>query len=146
MARQGAEARFSLLPIRETLRRKELMHLRDATGPIICCALFTLIFVLLKTDVIAVSDRGPGPEYGLLFFVLPGMITAHLIRHSSLIYALVGALIAIPVCYTLRVMYFVRVRSLLQEMAYAGSAVFWCVMGALIYLLIRAVLLQITKE
>lgn len=122
------------------------MHIRPTVGPIICCALFTLIFILLKTEVIVVRHITPGPEYGLLLFVFPGIITAHLARGSALLYAFVGALLAIPVCYLLRVLYFVRVRTFLQEMAYAGSAIFWCVMGALFYLLVRAIVLQMTKE
>lgn len=122
------------------------MYFRDKAGPVICCVLFTLIFVLLKTEVVVVRNIAPGPEYGLLLFAIPGMVTAHVIRRSQLFYAFIGSLFAIPLCYMLRMMYFVRVRSLIQEMAYAGSAIFWCVMGALIYLLVRAIWVQVTRE
>jgi hypothetical protein len=122
------------------------MHLHSSVGPIICGVLFTLIFILLKTEVIVVRHITPGPEYGLLLFIFPGIITAHLVRRSALLYAFLGAVLAIPVCYLLRIIYFVRVRTFMQEMAYAGSAIFWCVMGALFYLLIRATVLNMTKE
>ncbi|KAA8729576.1 MAG: inner membrane protein YbjM [Ewingella americana] len=122
------------------------MHVRSSVGPIICCVLFTLIFVLLKTEVIVVRHITPGPEYGLLLFIFPGIITAHLVKRYALRYAFLGALLAIPVCYLLRILYFVRVRTFIQELAYAGSAIFWCVMGALFYLLIRAIVLHMTKE
>ncbi len=121
------------------------MHFRDRYGPVICCVLFVVIFVFLKTGLIVVSPGSHGPEYGLLLFIFPGIITAHVIRHSQLFYVFFGAILAIPVCYTLRILYFVRVRTLLQEMAYVGSAVFWCVMGAMLYLLIRAMVQQINR-
>ncbi|WP_236942633.1 inner membrane protein YbjM [Ewingella americana] len=92
------------------------------------------------------SPHYPGPEYGLLLFIFPGIITAHLVKRYALRYAFLGALLAIPVCYLLRILYFVRVRTFIQEIAYAGSAIFWCVMGALFYLLIRAIVLHMTKE
>lgn len=122
------------------------MYFRDRFGPVICCILFVVIFVLLKTELIVVRTGSHGPEYGLLLFIFPGIITAHVIRHSQLFYAFLGALLAIPVCYALRMLYFVRVRTLVQEMAYAGSAIFWCVMGALLYLLFRALVHQMNPR
>jgi|SRR5471030_65932 len=127
-------------------KEEGLMHLRDRLGPVICCILFVAIFVLLKTEPLVVRPGLNGPQYGLLLFIFPGIITAHVIRHSQLFYAFLGAILAIPVCNTLRMLYFVRVRTLLQEMAYAGSAIFWCVMGAMLYLLLRALVQQMNRH
>ncbi|GBU12871.1 inner membrane protein [Enterobacterales bacterium] len=122
------------------------MHFRDRFGPVICCILFVAIFVLLKTELVVVRSGLNGPQYGLLLFIFPGVVTAHVIRNFQLFYVFLGALLAIPVCYLLRMLYFVRVRTLFQEMAYAGSAIFWCVMGALFYLLLRTAVNQMNRR
>src|SRR5471030_41670 len=130
----------------EHFKEEGFMHFRDRFGPVICCVLFVVIFVLLKTELVVVRTLPYGPEYGLLLFIFPGIITAHLIRHSPVFYAFLGAILGIPVCYMICMLYFVLVRSLVQEMAYVGSAVFWCVMGALLYLLIRTLVQQMSRQ
>lgn len=122
------------------------MHFRDRYGPFICCALFVVIFVFLKTELIEIRTGPYGTEYGLLLYTLPGIATAYVARQSPLFCALFGAVLAIPICYTVRVLYFERVRTIVQEMAYVGSAVFWCVMGALFYLLIRTLIKQVNQH
>ncbi|PLR37251.1 hypothetical protein CYR55_09925 [Chimaeribacter californicus] len=114
-----------------------MTHVQGKYGTALCCLLFLTIFIMLKTELIVVRNFAPGPEYGLLLFMLPGMVTTSLVKQSGLFAAFFGAVLAIPLCYLIRVLYFVRVRPLWQEMAYAASAIFWCVLGALIFMLIQ---------
>jgi hypothetical protein len=115
-----------------------MTHVQGKYGTALCCLLFLTIFIMLKTELIVMRNFSPGPEYGLLLFMLPGMVTTSLVKQSGVSAAFLGAVLAIPLCYLIRVLYFVRVRPLWQEMAYAASAIFWCVLGALIFMLIQS--------
>jgi len=112
-----------------------MAHVQEKGGVALCCLLFLAIFIMLKTELIVMRHFAPGPEYGLLLFMLPGMVTTSLVSRNALAAAFFGAVLAIPFCYLIRVLFFVRVRSLWQEMAYAASAIFWCVLGALMFML-----------
>ncbi|QCR35806.1 inner membrane protein YbjM [Nissabacter sp. SGAir0207] len=112
-----------------------MAYIQSRFGSLLCGALFLAVFVALKTETVSVRHLAPGPEYGLLLFAIPGFITAWLIDHRCLTAALYGGLLALPFCYLIRVLFFVRVRTLPQELAYAASAIFWCVLGALLFLL-----------
>jgi len=112
-----------------------MAHVQEKGGVALCCLLFLAIFIMLKTELIVMRNFAPGPEYGLLLFMLPGMVTTCLVSRNALAAAFFGAVLAIPLCYLIRVLFFVRVRALWQEMAYAASAIFWCVLGALMFML-----------
>ena len=115
-----------------------MAHVREKYGVPVCCLLFLAIFIMLKTELIVMSNFTPGPEYGLLLFMLPGMVTTSLVGRNGLSAAFFGAVLAIPLCCLIRILFFVRVRALWQEIAYAASAIFWCVLGALIFMLLQA--------
>jgi hypothetical protein len=112
---------------------------RKVVAPLICCIMFLIIFILLKNGWIIVRSITPGPEYGLLLFIIPGVITSLISRDSAISSSFIGGFAAIPVCYLLRMAFYPRVRPLVQELAYATSAIFWCVLGAmLVHLLVIA--------
>ncbi|MBF7955946.1 MULTISPECIES: inner membrane protein YbjM [Rahnella] len=105
---------------------------RKVVAPLICCIIFLIIFLLLKNGWIIVRDVAPGPEYGLLLFMIPGVIASLISRDSAIFSSFVGGLVSIPVCFLLRMAFYPRVRPLVQELAYATSAIFWCVLGAIL--------------
>ena len=105
---------------------------RKVVAPLICCIIFLIIFLLLKNSWIIVRNVAPGPEYGLILFLVPGMVTSLISRDSAIFSSLVGGLVSIPVCFLLRLAFYPRVRPLVQELAYATSAIFWCVLGAIL--------------
>ena len=112
---------------------------RKVRAPVLCCLCFIVIFISLKNSWVVVRNTGPGPEYGLLLFLLPGMLTAMIARESPIFSSFVGGLTSIPLCFLLRWALFPRIRPPVQELAYATSAIFWCVLGAmLIHLLMTA--------
>lgn len=112
---------------------------RKVLAPLICCIIFLIIFLFLKNGWIIDRRVAPGPEYGLLLFLLPGVITSLIFRGSAIFSSFVGGVASIPLCFLLRMVFYPRVRPLVQEVAYATSAIFWCVLGAmLVQLLIIA--------
>lgn len=112
---------------------------RKVVAPLICCTMFLIIFLMLKNGWIIVRNIAPGPEYGLLLFLIPGVVTSLISRDSAIFSSFVGGLVSIPVCFLLRMAFYPRVRPLMQELAYATSAIFWCVLGAmLVHLLVIA--------
>ena len=105
---------------------------RKVVAPLICCTMFLIIFLMLKNGWIIVRNIAPGPEYGLLLFLIPGVVTSLISRDSAIFSSFVGGLVSIPVCFLLRLAFYPRVRPLVQELAYATSAIFWCVLGAML--------------
>lgn len=115
---------------------------RTVRAPLICCIFFIVTFISLKNSWIEVRSSGPGPEYGLLLFLLPGIFTALIARESPIFSSFVGGLTSIPLCFLLRWACFPRVRPPVQEVAYATSAIFWCVLGAMLVQLLFTVYRQ----
>lgn len=109
-------------------------------GAACCFLLFTVIFLSQKMSALDVinEDKLSG-DPGMLLFLLPGLAASCLSARGRLIYPLIGALVAMPVC--LLISYFGRAlnHSFWQELAYVLSAVFWSVLGALIFLCIHAI-------
>lgn len=105
---------------------------RKLIAPLFCCIIFVITFISLKNSWVIVRSITPGPEYGLLLFLLPGLLTGLIYRDSPIFSSLIGALISVPVCTALRMVFYPRVRPLVQEVAYATSAIFWCVLGAML--------------
>jgi len=64
--------------------------------------------------------------------MIPGVIASLISRDSAIFSSFVGGLVSIPVCFLLRMAFYPRVRPLVQELAYATSAIFWCVLGAIL--------------
>ncbi|MEC5318562.1 inner membrane protein YbjM [Brenneria populi subsp. brevivirga] len=101
-------------------------------GAACCFLLFTVVFLSQKMNVPdVVTDDGLRGDPGMLLFLLPGVAASCLSARGRLLYPLIGALIAMPVC--LLILHFGRApnHSFWQELAYISSAVFWSVLGAL---------------
>ncbi|MDH2898908.1 MULTISPECIES: inner membrane protein YbjM [Rahnella] len=105
---------------------------RKVLATFICFMMFLILYIILRNGWIVVISIAPGPEYGLLLFLLPGMVTSLISRDSAIFSSFVGGLVSIPVCFLLRLAFYPRVRPLVQELAYATSAIFWCVLGAML--------------
>ncbi|WP_338020026.1 inner membrane protein YbjM [Rahnella perminowiae] len=132
--------------ISPTLRRKKMALWRNVFAAVICCIIFLIIFILLKNGWVIVISVAPGPEYGLLLFLLPGVITALISRDSAIFSSFIGGLASIPVCFLVRMAFYPRVRPLFQELAYATSAIFWCVLGAMLVQLLVVVYRQFRHD
>ncbi|PVZ77822.1 hypothetical protein C9426_35395 [Serratia sp. S1B] len=101
--------------------------------------LFSLVFFSQKSVVNHYSAAGHQGEFGLLLFVIPGLIASYLSIKKCILCPLLGALIALPLCLIIRHFGLLPGYSLWQELAYAVSAVVWCVLGAMLYLFIRMI-------
>ncbi|PWC18673.1 hypothetical protein DDT52_13675 [Brenneria roseae subsp. roseae] len=101
-------------------------------GAACCFLLFIVVFLSQKMDV---SDVAAGENLlggpGMLLFLLPGAIASCLSAQGRLIYPLVGALAAMPLCLVVLHLWRTPLDSFWQELAYVLSAVFWSVLGAL---------------
>lgn len=106
---------------------------RGWPGVICCFMLFIAVcfFLLLNKDVAII--RSPGHrEFGLLLFIIPGVISGLLASELALLKTIVGSMLAVPVCLLMIRCAIEIPRSLWQELAWLSSAVFWCALGALI--------------
>lgn len=106
----------------------------------IICGFFLFIVVCLSL-LFYMKGAFPttgNPEFGLLFFLLPGAVASGLSPGQRVFYPLLGAILAVPVCLTVMRLFFVTQRSVWQELAWLFSAVFWCALGALCFLFICA--------
>ncbi|MBJ7220481.1 MULTISPECIES: inner membrane protein YbjM [unclassified Brenneria] len=109
-------------------------------GATCCFLLFTVVFLSQKMNVSdVVAGDGLRGDFGMLLFLLPGVVASCLSANGRLLYPLIGALVAMPVC--LLVLHFWRTphHSFWQELAYMLSAVFWSVLGALVFLFLHAI-------
>ncbi|MFI8417787.1 inner membrane protein YbjM [Serratia sp. NPDC078593] len=105
-----------------------------------CFLLFSLIFLAEKSGVLGGSDHEHHGETSLLLFMIPGFIASYLSNRKPLLCPLLGALYALPVCLLIRHAWLTTSHSFWQELAYVTSTVFWCVLGAMLFLVTRALL------
>src|SRR5471030_2865183 len=96
---------------------------RTVRAPVLCCIFFIVIFISLKNSWIVVRTTAPGPEYGLLLFLLRGIVSALIVRESLIFSFFFGRLTSIPLCFLLRWVFSPRLRPLVKEIAYATSAI-----------------------
>ncbi|GAB7259364.1 MULTISPECIES: inner membrane protein YbjM [Dickeya] len=116
---------------------------RGWLGVVSCFVLFTLVFLSQKMRIVGTSlEDGFHGDPGMLLFLLPGMASSYLSRNRRLRYPLMGAVLAMPVCLLVLQLWYFPSLSFWQELAYLCSAVFWCLMGALAFLFLRAVSLH----
>lgn len=120
--------------------------IRDRYGALICSLLFIFVYFSLKSWFFFIEPVTNNSEYSLLLFIFPGMIAAHIIQYSPLSYTLMGALLAMPICCALHALIFKEGRTWGLEMAYVSSAIFMCVLGTLIYLIVRSLHSSIGKS
>lgn len=112
--------------------------MRLHSWPGIACGfmLFILVFIHEKQNGLPMESlRQADP--GLLLFIIPGLVGGLLLRNGCLIKPLLGVLLALPVCFLVAWFWMMPVRSVLQEMAWLFSAIFWCSIGAYISLFIN---------
>lgn len=76
----------------------------------------------------------------MLPFAIPGAIASYLSSRKRLLCPLLGALYALPLYLLIRHFWLTPSYSFWQELAYATSAVFWCVFGAMLMLSTPALL------
>lgn len=109
-------------------------------GILSCFLLFSLVFLGQKIGAVNGAEPEHHGETGLLLFVIPGFIASYLSSKKRILCPLLGALYAVPLCLLIRHFWLTPGYSFWQELAYAVSAVFWCVFGAMLYLFIRMAL------
>ncbi|WP_114194113.1 inner membrane protein YbjM [Edaphovirga cremea] len=119
---------------------------RSWCSPLICCALFIVVYILLRLMFPIVNNEPHSTEYGLLLFIVPGIITCHITQRADLANISLGAMAAIPLCLVIRYLFFVQERSPLQELAYNASAIFWCLSGALMYWFVRSMVISSRRQ
>lgn len=113
---------------------------RGWAGVICCFLLFIVVFFSLVLNVKGAFRASGSPELGLLFFIIPGVVSSFLSSRRRVLRPLVGAILAAPLCLLLMRLFFSSDRSFWQELAWLFSAVFWCALGALCYLFISSLL------
>ena len=113
---------------------------RGWAGVICCFLLFIVVFFSLVLNVKGAFRANGSPELGLLFFIIPGVVSSFLSSRRRVLRPLVGAILAAPLCLVLTRLFFSSDRSFWQELAWLFRAVFWCALGALCYLFISSLL------
>ncbi|WP_338562499.1 inner membrane protein YbjM [Erwinia sp. E_sp_B04_7] len=107
------------------------------TGVIACFVLYCLVFVAVRYEMNLDSIMQTKPRLGLLMFGVPGAIAALTSREAPLTVALAGAFLATPLVLLGLHISLAEQGSLLQELAFITSAIFWCGSGALLIMLLR---------
>ncbi|MDR3433091.1 MAG: inner membrane protein YbjM [Rouxiella aceris] len=108
--------------------------------------LFIFVFILLKNHIFGVNFIIPQGNFGLLLYILPGMITCFINRGDNVLALFIGALIGVPLCFLIRHYFLLEVCSYWQELAYLSSAVFWNMLGAMCVLLYRIWIMQFRRR
>lgn len=102
--------------------------------------LFTAVCVCLTFKVRGAFNSAGYPGLGLLFFTLPGIAASFFSRGGEVIRPLMGAILAAPVCLFVMRMMIIPSRTIVQEVAWLLSGIFWCALGALCFLFVRRAL------
>lgn len=106
-------------------------------GVMIGMTLYCATFFLTRHGGAEDAPGHSSEQTGLLLFMLPGMLAALMNRQTPLAQALLTAVAATPFCFLIGVSEAIISPSLLQELAWLTSAVFWCGLGALLVMLWR---------
>ncbi|WP_256714163.1 inner membrane protein YbjM [Serratia fonticola] len=106
-----------------------MVSYRYWVGIFSCFLLFSLVFLGQKSGAVGVTESEHHGETGLLLFIIPGFIASYLSSKQRILCPLLGALCAVPLCLLIRHFWLTPGHSFWQELAYAVSAVFWCVLG-----------------
>ena len=106
-------------------------------GVIICMTIYCATFFLARHGGADDASGHSSEQTGLLLFMLPGLVAALINRHTPLAQALLAAVAATPCCLLLGISEAFISNSLLQELAWLTSAIFWCGFGALLVMLWR---------
>lgn len=113
---------------------------RGWVGVICCFILFIVVFCSLVLHMKGAFRSSGTPELGLLFFLIPGVVSSFISSRRRVLRPLLGAILAAPLCLMLTRIFFVSDRSMWQELAWLFSAIFWCALGALCFLFVSTLL------
>ncbi|MGG7447857.1 inner membrane protein YbjM [Kosakonia oryzendophytica] len=106
---------------------------------IICCfVLFIAVCLYLVIKMKGALHTSAHPELGLLLFMLPGVVSCHVTHRRHVMWPLLGAVLAAPVCYLLTYLLLTPARPFWQVLAWLFSAVFWCGIGGLCCVFMRS--------
>lgn len=119
---------------------------RGWAGIICCFILFIVVFCSLVMQVKGAFRTSGNPELGLLFFIIPGVVSSFISSRRRVLRPLLGAILASPLCLLLTRLFLSSDRSLWQELAWLFSAVFWCALGALCFLFVSSLLHDKRRE
>lgn len=108
------------------------------TGIVCGFCLFIMVCLLLLLSMHRTVQVTGSPQVGLLLFLLPGAIASFFSAQRRLVRPFLGAILAAPVCFVMIRLFFTSQYSCWQQLSWLVSAVFWCVFGALCFLLIYA--------
>jgi hypothetical protein len=107
-------------------------------GVVICMTLYCATFFLARHGGAEDAPGHSSEQTELLLFMLPGLVAGFINRHTPLALALLAAIAATPCCLLIGISESFISTSLLQELAWLTSAIFWCGFGALLVMLWRA--------
>lgn len=110
---------------------------RNWPGIACCFLLFTAVCICLTFNVQGAFIASGHPELGLLCFILPGIVASFVSRGGEVVRPLLGAILAAPICLVVMRLVFIPSRTIMQELAWLLSGVFWCALGALFFLFVR---------
>lgn len=113
-----------------------MKYKRGWIGAFCCFLLFIVVCLSLLMKMKGALRASGHSELGLLFFVIPGAVASFFSRRRQVLLPMLGAMLAAPFCFILMRVVLTPTRSFWQELAWLFSAVFWCALGALCYLLI----------
>ena len=119
---------------------------RGWAGIICCFILFIVVFCSLVMQVKGAFRTSGNPELGLLFFIIPGVVSSFISSRRRVLRPLLGAILAAPLCLLLTRLFLSSDRSLWQELAWLFSAVFWCALVALCFLFVSSLLHDKRRE
>lgn len=119
---------------------------RGWAGVICCFILFIVVFCSLLLQVKGAFRTSGTPELGLLFFLIPGVVSSFISSRRRVLRPLLGAILAAPLCLLLARVFIISDRSMWQELAWLFSAIFWCALGALCYLFVSSMLCDKRRE
>nr|WP_318382209.1 inner membrane protein YbjM [uncultured Enterobacter sp.] len=123
-----------------------MKYKRGWAGAFCCFLLFIVVCLSLLLKMKGAFRDSGHPELGLLFFIIPGAVASFVSRSQKMLLPLMGAMLAAPVCFVLMRVWLTPTRSFWQELAWLFSAVFWCALGALCYLLVSHLLSKRRRE
>ena len=87
---------------------------RGWAGVICCFLLFIVVFFSLILNVKGAFRASGSPELGLLFFIVPGIVSSFISSRRRVLRPLVGAILAAPLCLVLMRLFFSSDRSFWQ--------------------------------
>ncbi len=90
---------------------------RGWVGVICCFILFIVVFCSLVLHMKGAFRSSGTPELGLLFFLIPGVVSSFISSRRRVLRPLLGAILAAPLCLMLTRIFFVSDRSMWQELA-----------------------------